>query len=243
MKKINLCFFFLIAGIVAQSQTSIGLSGGVFQLHSPATNNTVNVFNFTRIWLDKKLERPSNGLGGQLVVNRKLNHWLDFTSVLGYQFFESTIENSVFSMKAEMEVAQLMLGVRFRPFSFNEIDSAGLKYEPFIGVFFGAFGNSATVFQNNQAVIVDNKSYRSLNANFAAQLSLGYLFQISKRCVIAPQYQLSFLPNMQWTNFDLALHGTSVPNLYNKSNNWLNAFQISITWKINKALPSDDVVE
>jgi hypothetical protein len=239
MKKHFTFIIMLISASLLKSQSSVGLSGGVFQLHSPSTNHTIDVFNFTRIWLDEKLPKPNQGFGGQLVVNRKLNHWLDFTSAMGYQFFESEIAQPEILLDTRFDLVQLMLGIRFRPFSFNVMDSAGLKHEPFVGIAIGGFGNSATVNRFNEAAEVNYKPYRSINGGFATQLTIGYLFQISKRCVIAPQYQLSFLPNMHWKNYDLALHGTSQPNLYNKSSSWLNALQVSITWKINKALPAD----
>lgn len=239
MRLLFISVFTLLNSIVfAQSSVGLGLGTGLYN-HS-GINELIDVYNFTRLWQENELPKPSLGINGQIVVNRKLNHWLDFTSDLGYHRYSAYQSFNSYSAQLNLEFAQLALGMRFRPFSFNVLDSAGLRNEPFLGAKFFGFANSARVLQNNTPIQVDDEEYRSLNGNWGFQLNAGYSFQLSKRCYLALQYMYNFMPSTDWKNLAIALHGTNSPVLNLKQASVIHQFGFQLTWKINKALPADE---
>jgi hypothetical protein len=230
----------LLLSFLVYAQSSVGVGFGTGFYNHNGINELIDVYNFTRLWQKNELSKPSLGINGQIVVNRKLNHWLDFTSDLTYQRYSAYQSFDSYSAQLNLEFAQLALGMRLRPLSLNVLDSAGLRNEPFLGAKFFGFANSSRVLQNGLPVQVDDKEFRSFNGNWGFQLNAGYSFQLSKRCYLALQYMYNFMTSTDWDDLTIALHGTNSPAINLKQVSAIHQFGFQLTWKINKALPADD---
>ena len=225
---------FLLAGLCLKSQSYFHVYGGYSSIDAKEWNRSVQAFNYARPWLTDQLKPLNSGVTAGMGFTGAITRGLFLGPELQYSRFVSEASNDPFSVNVRLNVYRGTLNADIYPFEFD-VDSVEAKTRPFIRIGAGATLYMPKVTLSDSVVFVGDEVYDPLVWTFHYNIGAGCRISLSNRIELMPMLLYSRNPSVNLEDFNIALHGTTIPQLTNANlvNNW--QFLIGISIKIKKA--------
>jgi len=234
MKQTILIISFLLAGLGAKSQNYFHVYGGYSNIKADEWNRSIKAFNYARPWLADQLRPLNSGLTAGMGFSGAITRGFFLGPELQYSRFKSEASNDPFSAMVRLNVYRGTMNADVYPLEFD-VDSVEATIRPFLRIGAGASLFMPKVALSDSVVNVGNEVYNPLVWTFHYNVGVGCKFLLSNRIELMPMVLYTRNPTVDLDNFNIAVHGTTIPQLsnINSVNNW--QFMVGISIKIKKA--------
>ena len=234
MKNIILLTLFLIFSFSLRAQNYLNLYSGYGITAPKEQNKSIEAFSYARPWLLEKqplLEKTFTiGLGYTGILAKGLFISPDFQ----YNISKSFVENTNFKTNIEMHWWRGNINLDIYPLEFG-LDSVGFRFRPFVRVGGGASAILPRINFNDSLATVNDEDYTPHFWTYQFSGGIGCRIYLNRIIDIMPFVQYNYQPSADIEDFNLALHGTSVPSLSNVSKVSNLQFLLSVSFKLGRS--------
>lgn len=204
----------LAPAVQAQMKTHrIGLIGGYSYMYPKEWDKIVQTYNWARPWLSNKQPLLASGFTAGIVYAYDATKGFRFTQELKFSKYTSIAANDNYNLSLTTNFARYSIGFEVYPFIIANNNVEPWKRYFFIGLSPGASFMWGGMKFNEEVLELDREPYRPLNITPTIGAYTGYKFDVNHKFSIIPVIGMTFLPIARMKDFDIALHGTSLPEL------------------------------
>lgn len=210
---------FLLAGILSGSlllngQNYLNLYVGHSYNMAKEWHRTVEAFNYARPWLNEELSSLRNGLSTGVGFTGILRKALFISPELQYNRFSTAADNSSFSTAVKLHWFRGQLNFDIYPREFK-LDTVPFRVRPFVRIGGGASALLPRIRFNDSLATVNDQLYDPYVWTYHFTGGIGCRFSLNSSIDLMPVLLFNYHPFIVLEDFNLALHGTSVPGLRN----------------------------
>jgi hypothetical protein len=234
MKNFLVITFLLFSTLVLEGQNYLNLYVGYGITAPKELNKSIEAFSYARPWLTNK----------QPLLESTLTLGLGFTGILAkglflspdfqYNISKSNNKNAAFNSKIDLHWWRGNVNLDIYPFEFG-LDSVGFMFRPFVRIGGGASAILPRIYFNDSLATVNDEEYTPHFWTYQFSGGIGCRIYLNRIVDIMPFMQYNFHPNVDVSEYNLALHGTSVPGLSNVSKVSNLQFLLSVSFKLGRA--------
>jgi len=234
MKNILIITILFVFSFSLRAQNYLNLYGGYGITAPKEINKSIETFNYSRPWLIEK----------QPLFQKTLTLGLGYTGILAkglfispdfqYNISKSFSENANFNTNIEMHWWRGNINLDIYPLEFG-LDSVGFRFRPFVRVGGGASAILPRINFNDSLATVNDEDYSPHFWTYQFSGGIGCRIYLNRIIDIMPFIQYNFQPSVKVEDFNLALHGTNIPELSNVSKVSNLQFLLSVSFKLGRA--------
>ena len=205
-------------------------------LHSPEMDKTIQLYNFSRPWNEKKLTPLTHGYGATLGLNWKLHHFrqLHMVPQLGYYWYGTSAQNFDVTKSAGFHLLSFSTVFRYHPKALIKgIQICGplgprwfLTTTPQFNFFMPFVRTDGELL-----FVEEGEKYRPIKGAFSLGMGTGYHLLTVGNFIITPEISATWYPKVELTDFTEMLNGHNVTGIDNGFKNmFLFQGSIRLTW-------------
>jgi hypothetical protein len=232
------CFIMLLTFLISSFQINAQWTGEIRYawLHSPEMDKTIQLYNFSRPWNEKKLTPLTHGYGATLGLNWKLHHFrqLHMVPQLGYYWYGTSAQNFDVTKSAGFHLLSFSTVFRYHPRALIKgIQVCGplgprwfLTTTPQFNFFMPFVRTDGELL-----FVEEGEKYRPIKGAFSLGMGTGYHLLTVGNFIITPEISATWYPKVELTDFTEMLNGHNVTGIDNEFKNmFLFQGYIRLTW-------------
>lgn len=218
------------------AQNYFDISGGIQSIQQSAWNETIQTYNFSRVWLKEKMPDLRSSANVSVGYSGVLASGLFFSPSVTYSAFKSSAENGNYRSLARVRWISAPLCFDIFPLEFGK-DSVSSSVRPFIRVGGGASLLMPRVLINDSLTTVDDELYQPMVWPFFYTAGLGIRYNLNQSIGFLFTTMYLRYPSIDLEDFSYALNGNNLVGLTNKTAVQSMTYQLSFCLRLNGPKP------
>ena len=214
------------------AQNYFDVSGGIQSIHQSAWNETIQTYNFNRVWLKEKMPDLRNASNVGIGYSGVLASGLFFSPSLTFSSFQSSAVNDNYRSLARVRWISAPLCFDVFPLDFGK-DSVSASVRPFIRVGGGASLLMPRVLINDSLTTVDDELYQPMVWPFFYTAGIGVRYNLNRSIGFLFTAMYLRYPTVDLEDFSYALNGNNLVELTNETSVQSMTFQLSFCLRLN----------
>ena len=214
------------------AQNYFDISGGIQSIQQSSWNETIQTYNFNRVWLKEKMPDLRNSANVGIGYSGVLASGLFFSPSLTFSSFQSSAENGNYSSLVRLRWISAPLSFDIFPLEFG-LDSISANVRPFIRVGGGASLLMPRVLINDSLTTVDDELYQPMVWPFFYTAGLGVRYNLNRSIGFLFTAMYLRYPSIELEDFSYALNGNNLVDLTNTTSVHSMTYQLSICLRLN----------
>ena len=214
------------------AQNYFDISGGIQSIQQSAWNETIQTYNFNRVWLKEKMPDLRNSANVGIGYSGVLASGLFFSPSLTFSSFQSSAENGNYSSLVRLRWISAPFCFDIFPLEFG-LDSISANVRPFIRVGGGASLLMPRVLINDSLTTVDDELYQPMVWPFFYTAGLGVRYNLNRSIGFLFTAMYLRYPSIELEDFSYALNGNNLVDLTNTTSVHSMTYQLSICLRLN----------
>jgi hypothetical protein len=214
------------------AQNYFDISGGIQSIQQSAWNETIQTYNFNRVWLKEKMPDLRNSAKVGVGYSGVLASGLFFSPSLTFSSFQSSAENGNYRSLVRLRWISAPLCFDIFPLEFG-LDSISANVRPFLRVGGGASLLMPRVLINDSLTTVDDELYQPMVWPFFYTAGLGVRYNLNRSIGFLFTAMYLRYPSIELEDFSYALNGNNLVDLTNTSSVHSMTYQLSICLRLN----------
>lgn len=214
------------------AQNYFDISGGIQSIQQSVWNETIQTYNFNRVWLKEKMPDLRNASNVGIGYSGILASGLFFSPTLTFSSFKSYSENGNYSSFVRIRWISAPLCFDIFPLEFGK-DTISASLRPFLRVGGGASLLMPRVLINDSLTTVDDELYQPMVWPFFYTAGLGVRYNLNRSIGFLFTAMYLRYPSIELEDFSYALNGNNLVDLTNTTSVHSMTYQLSICLRLN----------
>jgi hypothetical protein len=237
MRKLFCIIFFCCSFSLENfAQNYFDISGGIQSIQQSAWNETIQTYNFNRVWLKEKMPDLRNSANVGIGYSGVLASGLFFSPSVTYSSFKSSAENGNFRSFVRLRWISAPLCLDVFPLEFGK-DSISASVRPFLRVGGGASLLMPRVLINDSLTTVDDELYQPMVWPFFYTAGVGVRYNLNRSIGFLFTAMYLRYPSIELEDFSYALNGNNLVGLTNETSVQSMTYQFSVCLRLNGPKP------
>jgi hypothetical protein len=218
------------------AQNYFDISGGIQSIQQSAWNETIQTYNFNRVWLKEKMPDLRNSSNVGIGYSGVLASGLFFSPSVTFSSFKSSAENGSYRSLVRLRWISAPLCFDIFPLEFG-LDSISANVRPFLRVGGGASLLMPRVLINDSLTTVDDELYQPMVWPFFYTAGLGVRYNLNRSIGFLFTAMYLHYPSIELEDFSYALNGNNLVGLTNETSVQSMTYQLSVCLRLNGPKP------
>lgn len=218
------------------AQNYFDISGGIQSIQQSAWNETIQTYNFNRVWLKEKMPDLRNSSNVGIGYSGVLASGLFFSPSVTFSSFKSSAENGSYRSLVRLRWISAPLCFDIFPLEFG-LDSISANVRPFLRVGGGASLLMPRVLINDSLTTVDDELYQPMVWPFFYTAGVGVRYNLNRSIGFLFTAMYLHYPSIELEDFSYALNGNNLVGLTNETSVQSMTYQLSVCLRLNGPKP------
>jgi hypothetical protein len=218
------------------AQNYFDISGGIQSIQQSAWNETIQTYNFNRVWLKEKMPDLRNSANVGIGYSGVLASGLFFSPSVTFSSLQSSAENGNYRSLVRLRWISAPLCFDIFPLEFG-LDSISANVRPFLRVGGGASLLMPRVLINDSLTTVDDELYQPMVWPFFYTAGVGVRYNLNRSIGFLFTAMYLRYPSIELEDFSYALNGNNLVGLTNETSVQSMTYQLSVCLRLNGPKP------